>query len=285
MNRPEPNPIRIGDAVIGPGQPLALIAGPCQIESDAHARRMAASLRDIARELGIPLVFKASFDKANRTSLKGARGVGMDEGLETLSGIRASFGLPVISDVHLPEQCGPTATKLDALQVPAFLCRQTDLLLAAGREGKPVMIKKGQFLAPSDMQHAVEKVASTGNRQILLCERGSSFGYNCLVADFRSLSIMGETGCPIVFDATHSVQAPGGFGTASGGDRRFAPILARAAVAAGADAVFIETHEDPDNAPSDGPIMVPLAEMSALIRSLLRIRAAISEGVPARGAS
>ena len=269
------NTVRIGGTEIGRGRPLALIAGPCQIESEQHARRMANRLCEIARNCGIALVFKASFDKANRTSLHGARGVGMEEGLRTLAGIRDSFGLPVISDVHLPEQCGVAAKSLDALQIPAFLCRQTDLLLAAGCQGKPVMIKKGQFLAPGDMRHAVDKIASTGNTRILLCERGSTFGYNCLVTDFRSLPVLAETGCPVVFDATHSVQTPGGMGGASGGDRRFAPLLARAAVAAGADAIFVETHDDPDNAPSDGPVMVPLAELPELIQSLIRIRAAV----------
>ena len=268
-------PVAIGATPIGGASPLGLIAGPCQIESADHARRMAAALRDLARQLPVGLVFKASFDKANRTSLGGARGVGMAEGLRILAGIRAEFGLPVLSDVHLPEQCAPAAACLDALQIPAFLCRQTDLLLAAGATGRPVMIKKGQFLAPGDMRHAAAKVASTGNRQILLCERGSSFGYHCLVADFRSLPILAGIGHPVVFDATHSVQAPGGIGAASGGDRRFAPVLARAAVAAGADAVFVETHDDPDRAPSDGPVMLPLAAMPELVRSLLRIRAAV----------
>ena len=276
------NPVRIGRAEIGYGRPLALIAGPCQIESDRHARLMAGRLSDIAENSGVSLVFKASFDKANRTSVQGARGVGMEEGLEILADIRNSFGLPVISDVHLPEQCGPAAKSLDALQIPAFLSRQTDLLLAAGREGLPVMIKKGQFLAPGDMKHAVKKIASTGNTQVLLCERGTTFGYHCLVTDFRSLPVLAETGCPVVFDATHSVQTPGGIGDASGGDRRFAPVLARAAVAAGADAVFVETHDDPDNALSDGPVMVPLAEMPVLIRDLIRIRAAI-EDQPGQG--
>ncbi len=280
MNTHATKPVRIGHAEIGSGRPLALISGPCQIESSAHAREMAHRLSDLAKNTGISVVYKSSFDKANRTSLHGARGVGMTEGLQILADIRHAFKLPVISDVHLPEHCGPAAQVLDALQIPAFLCRQTDLLLAAGRQGKPVMIKKGQFLAPDDMKHAVDKVASTGNHQVLLCERGSSFGYHSLVADFRSLPIMAETGCPIVFDATHSVQAPGGIGEASGGDRRFAPVLARAAVAAGADAVFIETHDDPDNAPSDGPVMIPIGEMPALIRDLLRIREAVLDRPP-----
>ncbi len=275
MNFADDNAVRIGRTPIGAGHPLALIAGPCQIESAEHAGRMAERLCELAEETGVPLVFKASFDKANRTSLTGARGVGMADGLEVLARIRETLGVPVISDVHLPEQCAPAAMHLDALQIPAFLCRQTDLLVSAGRAGKPVMVKKGQFLAPQDMAHAAAKIASTGNRRILLCERGSSFGYRCLVADFRSIPLMAETGCPIVFDATHSVQAPGGFGGASGGDRRFAPVLARAAVAAGADAVFVETHDDPDNAPSDGPVMVRLEDMRELVRSLLRIRAAL----------
>jgi len=268
--------VEIGGVTLGKGCPLALIAGPCQIESAVHLRGIARQLRKLSETSGTPLIFKSSFDKANRTSLGGARGAGLTEGLRMLADIRAEFGLPVISDVHLPSQCEVAAEMLDALQIPAMLSRQTDLLLAAGAAGRPVQIKKGQFMAPGDMRHAADKVASTGNRQVLLCERGASFGYHALVADMRSIPIMAETGCPVVFDATHSVQAPSGIGGASGGDRRFAPVLARAAVAAGADAIFLETHDDPDRAPSDGAVMLPVSELPALIDDLLAIRQAIS---------
>jgi len=268
--------VEIGGVTLGKGCPLALIAGPCQIESAVHLRGIARQLRKLSETSGTPLIFKSSFDKANRTSLGGARGAGLTEGLRMLADIRAEFGLPVISDVHLPSQCEVAAEMLDALQIPAMLSRQTDLLLAAGAAGRPVQIKKGQFMAPGDMRHAADKVASTGNRQVLLCERGASFGYHALVADMRSIPIMAETGCPVVFDATHSVQAPSGIGGASGGDRRFAPVLARAAVAAGADAIFLETHDDPDRAPSDGAVMLPISELPALIDDLLAIRQAIS---------
>ena len=266
--------VSIGDLRLGGGQPLLLIAGPCQIESAAHALGVARILSDLAEELGMPLIFKASYDKANRSALGSPRGVGIERGLEILAEIRTATGRPVISDVHTAEQCAIAAATLDVLQIPAFLSRQTDLLLAAGETGKPVMVKKGQFLAPADMQNVAAKIASTGNRQIMLCERGTSFGYHTLVADMRSLPIMRASGYPVVFDATHSVQAPGQLGSASGGDRRFAFVLARAAVAVGVDAIFLETHDDPDKAPSDGPVMIPLAEMPALLRTLQNIHRA-----------
>jgi len=248
--------------------PFALIAGPCQIESEAHALEVAAALVEMTRAAKIPLIYKSSFDKANRTSAGTARGVGMANGLQILARVRATYNVPVLTDVHLPEQCAPTAEAVDVLQIPAFLCRQTDLLLAAGATGKTINVKKGQFLAPWDMANVAAKIASTGNENILLCERGTSFGYNTLVTDFRGLPIMARTFYPIVFDATHSVQQPGGQGTSSGGQREFAPVLARAALAVGVAALFIETHPDPDRAPSDGPNMIPLREMPALLARL-----------------
>lgn len=261
--------VRVGALELGNDRPLVLIAGPCQIESRDHALEVASALAEMARAAGMGLIFKASYDKANRTSLSGARGVGMEKGLAILAEIRSSVGVPVLTDVHAEDQVGPAAQAVDVLQIPAFLCRQTDLLLAAGRTGRVVNVKKGQFLAPWDMANVAAKIASTGNENILLTERGASFGYNTLVADMRSLPIMAETGYPVVMDATHAVQAPGGQGSASGGDRRFAPVLARAAVAVGVAAVFIETHPDPDRAPSDGPNMLPLAGMPALIARLM----------------
>jgi 2-dehydro-3-deoxyphosphooctonate aldolase (KDO 8-P synthase) len=260
--------VRIGGVAIANDRPLAFICGPCQIESRAHALEVAAALAEMARAAGVPLVYKSSFDKANRTSVDAARGIGMAEGLAILAEVRERTGLPVLTDVHAPEQCAPAAEAVDCLQIPAFLCRQTDLLLAAGRTGRPVNVKKGQFLAPWDMPNVAAKIASTGNRNILLCERGASFGYNTLVADMRALPIMAATGYPVVFDATHAVQQPGGLGGASGGQREFAPVLARAAVAVGVAAVFIETHPDPDRAPSDGPNMIPLRAMPALFARL-----------------
>ncbi len=262
------NSVTIGPVTIGNNLPFALIAGPCQIESREHAIEVAGALVAMTRELGIPLIYKSSFDKANRTSVGAARGVGMAAGLDILAELRARFGIPVLTDVHDAGQCAPVAAAVDILQIPAFLCRQTDLLLAAGETGAAINVKKGQFLAPWDMAHVAAKIASTGNRRILLTERGASFGYNMLVSDFRALPIMAETGYPVVFDATHSVQLPGGAGTASGGERRFAPVLARAALAVGAAALFIETHPDPDRAPSDGPNMIPLAAMPALLARL-----------------
>jgi 2-dehydro-3-deoxyphosphooctonate aldolase (KDO 8-P synthase) len=261
--------VRVGTLELGNDRPLVLIAGPCQIESRDHALEVASALAEMARTAGMGLIFKASYDKANRTSISGARGVGMEKGLAILAEIRSSVGVPVLTDVHAEDQVGPAAQAVDVIQIPAFLCRQTDLLLAAGRTGRVVNVKKGQFLAPWDMANVAAKIASTGNENILLTERGASFGYNTLVADMRSLPIMAETGYPVVMDATHAVQAPGGQGSASGGDRRFAPVLARAAVAVGVAAVFIETHPDPDRAPSDGPNMLPLAGMPALIARLM----------------
>lgn len=258
----------LGDLEIGNSLPLVLIAGPCQIESAAHAMDTAAALAEICGEAGIGLIYKSSYDKANRSSIGSQRGIGMDKGLQILSDIREQFRVPVLTDVHSPEQCAPAAQAVDVLQIPAFLCRQTDLLLAAGETGAAINVKKGQFLAPWDMTHVAKKIASTGNERIMLCERGTSFGYNALVNDMRSLPIMAGTGYPVVYDATHSVQQPGGLGTASGGQREFAPILARAAVAIGVAAVFLETHENPDTAPSDGPNMIPLREMPAVIRKL-----------------
>ena len=261
--------VRIGDLRIGNDLPLTLISGPCQIESEEHAGEMAATLTGLCRERGIGLIYKSSFDKANRTSVEAARGVGMDRGLAILAGIRERFGVAVLTDVHAPEQCRIAAGAVDVLQIPAFLCRQTDLLLAAGETGAAVNVKKGQFLAPWDMAHVAAKIASTGNERILLTERGTSFGYNTLVNDMRALPIMARTGYPVVFDATHSVQQPGGLGAASGGQRDDAPVLARAAVAVGVAAVFIETHQDPDAAPSDGPTMIPLHRMPAVLDALL----------------
>jgi 2-dehydro-3-deoxyphosphooctonate aldolase (KDO 8-P synthase) len=258
----------IGSVAIGNDLPFALIAGPCQIESRAHALEVAAALREMSTATGIPLIYKSSFDKANRTSVSAARGIGIGDGLGILAEVREATGLPTLTDVHTAEQCAVAAQAVDVLQIPAFLCRQTDLLLAAGETGKPINVKKGQFLAPWDMANVAAKIASTGNHNILLCERGASFGYNTLVSDFRALPIMARTGYPVVFDATHSVQQPGGQGATSGGQREFAPVLARAALAVGVAAVFIETHPDPDRAPSDGPNMIALCEMPALIARL-----------------
>ncbi|MCC7320505.1 MAG: 3-deoxy-8-phosphooctulonate synthase [Rubellimicrobium sp.] len=261
--------VTIGPLSIANDRPLTVIAGPCQIESRDHALMIAAEMARICAAHGAGYVFKASYDKANRTSLSGRRGVGMDEGLRILGDVRSTIGCPVLTDVHAPEQCARVAEVADVLQIPAFLCRQTDLLLAAGATGAAVNVKKGQFLAPWDMDHVAAKVASTGNRRILLTERGVSFGYNTLVADMRSLPIMKRTGWPVVMDATHAVQQPGGQGASSGGQREFAPVLARAAVSIGIAAVFVETHEDPDRAPSDGPNMIPLARMEALVKGLM----------------
>jgi len=273
MTEVQAKTVSIGEVAFGGTEPLAVIAGPCQIESRTHALRMARELRAIADETGLGLVFKASYDKANRTALSSPRGVGMEEGLRILEEVRSETGLSVLSDVHAAEQCAPAAKALDALQIPAFLCRQTDLLVAAAKTGRAVLVKKGQFLAPGDMANVADKLDRSGNGRVLLCERGTSFGYNNLVVDMRGLSIMRKTGYPVVFDATHSAQAPGGLGSASGGDREFAPLLARAAVAAGVDGVFIETHDDPDRAPSDGAVMVRLRDLRALLKSLLRIDA------------
>jgi 2-dehydro-3-deoxyphosphooctonate aldolase (KDO 8-P synthase) len=260
--------VTIGEIAVSNTAPLTLIAGPCQLESREHALRIAETMARICATEGVGYIFKASYDKANRTSLGGKRGLGMEQGLAILAEVRARIGCPVLTDVHAPDQCAPAAEACDVLQIPAFLCRQTDLLLAAGATGAAINVKKGQFLAPWDMENVAAKLASTGNERILLTERGVSFGYNTLVADMRSLPIMARTGYPVVMDATHSVQQPGGQGGSSGGQREFAPVMARAAVALGVAAVFIETHEDPDRAPSDGPNMVPLDRMAGLIGDL-----------------
>jgi len=268
MSNP-PRSVEIGKLTLGNDRPLVLIAGPCQLESRDHAMECAGALVEMTRAAGIGLIYKTSFDKANRTSVNAQRGVGLAAGLPILAEIRERFGIPVLTDVHLPEQCKPVAEVVDVLQIPAFLSRQTDMLLAAGATGAAINVKKGQFLAPWDMANVAKKIASTGNERILLCERGVSFGYNTLVSDMRSLPIMAATGYPVVFDATHSVQQPGGQGSSTGGDRRFVPVLARAAVAIGVAAVFAETHPDPDAAPSDGPNMVPLSAMPAFIETLV----------------
>jgi 2-dehydro-3-deoxyphosphooctonate aldolase (KDO 8-P synthase) len=260
--------VRVGSIEIANHLPFALIAGPCQIESRAHALETAAALLALSEATGVRVIYKSSYDKANRTSASATRGIGMAAGLGILAEVRERTGLPVLTDVHTADQCAPAAEAVDVLQIPAFLCRQTDLLLAAGETGRAINVKKGQFLAPWDMVNVAAKIVSTGNDNILLCERGASFGYNTLVSDFRSLPIMARTGYPVVFDATHSVQQPGGQGTSSGGQREFAPVLARAALAVGVAAVFIETHQDPDSAPSDGPNMIPLREMAGLVRRL-----------------
>jgi 2-dehydro-3-deoxyphosphooctonate aldolase (KDO 8-P synthase) len=261
--------VRLGAVTVGNDLPLTVIAGPCQLESLDHALMIAGRMKHICDLAGAGYVFKASFDKANRTSLAGKRGLGMEAGLKVLDEVKRQVGVPVLTDVHTEAQCGPVAAVVDVLQIPAFLCRQTDLLLAAGETGAAVNVKKGQFLAPWDMANVAAKIAATGNKRILLTERGTSFGYNALVADMRALPILAETGWPVVMDATHSVASPGGQGGSSGGDRRFAPVMARAAVAQGIAAVFIETHEDPDRAPSDGPNMVRLDAMEALVGTLM----------------
>ncbi|HET6184223.1 MAG TPA: 3-deoxy-8-phosphooctulonate synthase [Acetobacteraceae bacterium] len=263
-----PRVVRVGGIEIGNHLPFVLIAGPCQIESRAHALECAAALRQVEEATGVRVIYKSSYDKANRTSVTASRGVGMAAGLSILAEVRERTGMPVLTDVHGPEQCAPAAEAVDVLQIPAFLCRQTDLLLAAGRTGRAVNVKKGQFLAPWDMAHVAAKIASTGNARILLCERGTSFGYNTLVNDFRALPIMARTGYPVVFDATHSVQQPGGRGDSSGGEREFVPVLARAAVAVGVAALFMECHPDPDRAPSDGANMVALADLGAIVGML-----------------
>jgi 2-dehydro-3-deoxyphosphooctonate aldolase (KDO 8-P synthase) len=261
--------VKIGQLELGNDLPLALIAGPCAIESRDHALETSHALVELTDRLGIALIYKSSFDKANRTSIGSARGIGMQDGLGVLAAVRERWGCPVLTDVHEPGQCGPTAEAVDVLQIPAFLCRQTDLLVAAAKTGRAVNIKKGQFLAPWDMAHVVRKMDEAGNQNVLLCERGASFGYNTLVTDLRALPILAETGCPVVFDATHSVQQPGGQGATSGGQRQYVPVLARGAVAAGVAAVFMETHKDPDKAPSDGPNMVPLDKLPALLENLI----------------
>lgn len=261
--------VTIGDVQFGNALPLTLIAGPCQIESAAHAFECASALKEISDRLGVGLVFKSSFDKANRTSLSSARGVGLDAALQIFADIKAKLGLPMLTDVHEKEQCKPAAQVVDILQIPAFLCRQTDLLVAAAQTGAVVNVKKGQFLAPWDMKNVVSKLVQSGNPRVMLTERGTSFGYNTLVSDFRGLPIMASYGAPIIFDATHSVQQPGGQGESSGGQREFVSVLAKAAVAIGVAGLFIETHPDPDNAPSDGPNMIPLKDFEGLIKNLI----------------
>lgn len=263
--------VSVGAAAFGNALPIALIAGPCQMESRDHAFMMAGRLKEICARLGIGLVYKSSFDKANRTSLSGKRGMGLEKSLAVFADIRKELGLPVLTDVHENGQCAELASVVDVLQIPAFLCRQTDLLIAAAQTGRVINVKKGQFLAPWDMKNVLAKIVDSGNPNVLLTERGASFGYNTLVSDMRALPVMAETGAPVIFDATHSVQQPGGQGTASGGDRRMVPVLARAAVAVGVAGVFIETHQDPDNAPSDGPNMVPLDELEKLLRTLMAL--------------
>ncbi|QHD69248.1 3-deoxy-8-phosphooctulonate synthase [Sphingobium yanoikuyae] len=267
----EPKHVKVGPVSFGNDLPFVLISGPCQIESRDHALFMADALAKAAADAGVPFIFKSSFDKANRTSVSGKRGVGIDAGLAILAEVKATLGCPVLTDIHGPEQVEAAAQAVDILQIPAFLCRQTDLLIAAGKTGAVINVKKGQFLAPWDMAAVAQKVASTGNERILLTERGASFGYNTLVSDMRALPVMAETGYPVVFDATHSVQQPGGLGSASGGQRDYAPLLARSAVAAGVAAIFAEAHEDPDNAPSDGPVMLKLDWVGPMLKQLKAI--------------
>jgi len=280
-----PRHVHIGNLTVGNDRPMVLIAGPCALESRGHALEMSHALTELSARLGIGLIYKTSFDKANRTSLKGERGLGLGAGLPILAEVRETYGCPVLTDVHLPDQCAPVAEAVDVLQIPAFLCRQTDLLVAAAVTGRAINIKKGQFLAPWDMKNVAQKVAGSGNENILLCERGVSFGYNTLVSDMRALPVLAQTGYPVVFDATHSVQQPGGQGERSGGERAHVPVLARAAAAIGVAAVFMETHQDPDRAPSDGPNMVKLEDMPELIETLMafdRIAKArpLPEGAP-----
>ena len=274
--------VTIGKVRIGNELPLALIAGPCALESRAHAFEMASALKEIAARCGIGLIYKTSFDKANRTSGKSARGLGLSKALTIFADLRAKLGVPVLTDVHEPDQCATAAEAVDVLQIPAFLCRQTDLLIAAAKTGRPVNVKKGQFLAPWDMKNVVEKITAAGNRNVLVTERGVSFGYNTLVSDMRALPQLAKLGAPVIFDATHSVQQPGGQGTASGGQREFIPALARAAVAVGVAGVFIETHQDPDRAPSDGPNMIPLKEIEPLLTRLIEFDR-LAKANPAKG--
>lgn len=266
-----PNRIEIGNVTVANDAPFVLIAGPCALESRAHAMEMSAALVEITAKLGIGLIYKSSFDKANRTSLDSPRGMGLAESLPILAEVRETHGCPVLTDIHLPDQCAPVAEAVDVIQIPAFLSRQTDLIVAAAETGKALNIKKGQFLAPWDMANVVKKAQVAGNNRVMLCERGASFGYNTLVSDMRSLPILAQTACPVVYDATHSVQQPGGQGNVSGGQREFVPVLARAALAIGVGAVFMETHDDPDSAPSDGPNMVHLKDLPAILKTLLEI--------------
>ena len=263
--------VKCSNFEIANNNPFTLIAGPCQLESEAHAIKISTTLKKITKELGINFIYKTSFDKANRTSLKGKRGLGLEKSLPIFDKIRNEVGVPILTDVHNADQCSIVANHVDVLQIPAFLCRQTDLLIAAAKTGKIINVKKGQFLAPWDMANVIKKIEDSGNKNILITERGASFGYNTLISDMRALPIMTKFGFPIVFDATHSVQQPGGMGEKSGGQREFVPHLARAAIAVGVGAIFIETHEDPDNAPSDGPNMVPLNEIKSLLKKLTEI--------------
>jgi 2-dehydro-3-deoxyphosphooctonate aldolase (KDO 8-P synthase) len=266
-----PNRIRIGNVTVANDAPFVLIAGPCALESRAHAMEMSAALVEITAKLGIGLIYKSSFDKANRTSLDSPRGMGLAESLPILADVRETHGCPVLTDIHLPEHCSPVAEAVDVLQIPAFLSRQTDLIVAAAETGRALNIKKGQFLAPWDMANVVKKAQAAGNNSVMVCERGVSFGYNTLVSDMRSLPILAQTGCPVVYDATHSVQQPGGQGNVSGGQREFVPVLARAAMAIGVAAVFMETHQEPDSAPSDGPNMVRLNELPGILQTMVEI--------------
>jgi 2-dehydro-3-deoxyphosphooctonate aldolase (KDO 8-P synthase) len=266
-----PNRIEIGNVTVANDAPFVLIAGPCALESRSHAMEMSAALVEITSKLGIGLIYKSSFDKANRTSLDSPRGIGLSESLPILADVRETYGCPVLTDIHLPEHCIPVAEAVDVLQIPAFLSRQTDLIVAAAETGRALNVKKGQFLAPWDMANVVRKAEAAGNNRVMVCERGASFGYNTLVSDMRALPILAQTGCPVVFDATHSVQQPGGQGAVSGGQREFVPVLARAAMAIGVAAVFMETHQDPDSAPSDGPNMVPIKNLAAILETLVEI--------------
>lgn len=263
--------VQIGDLKVANDAPFVLIAGPCALESREHAFEVSSALVEITTELGIGLIYKTSFDKANRTSFESPRGMGLEKSLPILADVREKFGCPVLTDIHLPEHCAAAAEVVDVLQIPAFLSRQTDLIIAAAKTGQALNIKKGQFLAPWDMANVVKKASSVGNERVMLCERGVSFGYNTLVSDMRSLPIMAKTGCPVVYDATHSVQQPGGQGSVSGGQREFVPVLARAAMAVGVAAVFMETHERPDLAPSDGPNMIPLKDLSNILKTLVEV--------------
>jgi 2-dehydro-3-deoxyphosphooctonate aldolase (KDO 8-P synthase) len=275
----KPNAIvAVGKVKFGNGLPLAVIAGPCALESRAHAFEMAAALKEIAAGLGIGLVYKTSFDKANRTSASSARGLGLDKALTIFADLRRELSIPVLTDVHEPDQCAPVAEAVDVLQIPAFLCRQTDLLVAAAKTGRAINVKKGQFLAPWDMANVVAKITAAGNPNVLVTERGVSFGYNTLISDMRALPILAKIGAPVIFDATHSVQQPGGQGTSSGGERAFVPVLARAATAVGVAGVFIETHQDPDRAPSDGPNMIPLKDLASLLERLMQFDALAKKG-------
>lgn len=269
METVKPKIVKVDQLEIANDRPITLIAGPCQMESKDHAFEICGALKELTQNMGLQFIYKTSYDKANRTSLSGKRGLGIDKGLEVFSELRDHFGVPVITDVHTAEQCGIVAEVVDVLQIPAFLCRQTDLLIAAANTGKAINIKKGQFLAPWDMENVARKVSESGNDNIMLCERGASFGYNTLVSDMRSIPIMQKTGYPVIYDATHSVQQPGGLGGSSGGDRTMVPVLARAAVAVGVAGVFIETHQDPDKAPSDGPNMVKLSELPDVLQKLV----------------